>query len=284
MSGETAPWRWRRNYGCNHAIGSRHMLLFRSAAAGYYDLAGDGGTGNFGGFKSGCTTNLIVADGVLAAPEYTRTCACSYQNQTSLAMIHDPSVETWTLSALGAPRGRVVRAGLNFGAPGDRLAAGGTLWLDVPSVGGPSPNLTVRLGPEGTKTVRRHSSVIDTSVVTARSKAQAPLPWVAASGVEGVKTIEVVLPGGAASYTVRLVFAEIAGAKAGERMFDVGLQGKRVIDALDIARAAGGQNREVMREFRGVRVSGTFTVTFAPKPGSRGALVCGLEIVREGGR
>jgi outer membrane protein assembly factor BamB len=284
MSGERVSWRWRRMYGCNHAVASRHMLLFRSAAAGYYDLTGDGGTGNFGGFKSGCTTNLIAADGVLAAPEYTRTCGCSYQNQTSLAMVHDPSVETWTLSALGAPRGQVTRAGLNFGAPGDRLAPGGTLWLDVPSVGGPSPNLTVRLGPEGTKTVRRHSSVIDTSVVTSRSKAQAPLPWVAASGVEGVQSVEVVLPGGAGSYTVRLVFAEIAGAGPGERVFDVALQGKRVVAGFDIARMAGGANRATVREFKGVRAMGPLTVTFAPKPGSRGALICGMEIVREGGR
>jgi outer membrane protein assembly factor BamB len=282
MSGETVPWRWRRNYGCNHAVGSRHMLLFRSAAAGYYDLARGGGTGNFGGFKSGCTTNLIAADGVLAAPEYTRTCACSYQNQTSLAMVHDPSVETWTLSALGAPREAVKRAGFNFGAPGDRLAEGGTLWLDVPSVGGPSPDLKVKLAPGGAKTVRRHSLAIGSSL-RAEPKRR-PLRWVAASGVEGVTTIEAVLPGGAGRYTVRLVFAEIAGAGPGERVFDVALQGKRVIGGLDIARMAGGANREIMREFKGVSVFGALTVTFAPKPGSRGALVCGMEIVREGGR
>ena len=43
------------------------MLTFRSGAAGYYDLLNDGGTGNFGGFKSGCTSNLVVANGVLNA-------------------------------------------------------------------------------------------------------------------------------------------------------------------------------------------------------------------------
>jgi len=36
---------------------------------------------NLGGFKSGCTPNLIVADGVLNAPDYTRTCT----NQGALA-------------------------------------------------------------------------------------------------------------------------------------------------------------------------------------------------------
>ena len=82
--------------------------------------------------------NLIVADGVLNAPDYTRTCTCSYQNQTSLAMIHDPSAEMWTFNDLPWDGKPVRRVGINFGAPGDRRADDGTLWLDWPSVGGPS--------------------------------------------------------------------------------------------------------------------------------------------------
>jgi len=96
LTGEERPWMFRRNYGCNYAIASEHLLTFRSAAAGFYDLEHDGGTGNFGGFKSGCTSNLIAADGVLNAPDYTRTCSCSYQNQTSLALVYMPDVEVWT--------------------------------------------------------------------------------------------------------------------------------------------------------------------------------------------
>ncbi|MEM7234620.1 MAG: hypothetical protein AAF517_20745, partial [Planctomycetota bacterium] len=89
---------YTRNYGCNTALGAPNLLTFRSAAAGYFDLAGDGGTGNFGGFRSGCTSNLIPAGGILNAPDYTRTCTCSYQNQSSLALVHDPSVEVWTFN------------------------------------------------------------------------------------------------------------------------------------------------------------------------------------------
>ena len=80
LTGKPATWSYVRNYGCNTPIAGQHMLLFRSAAAGFYDLDSDGGTGNWGGFKSGCTSNLIPADGVLSAPDYTRTCTCSYQN------------------------------------------------------------------------------------------------------------------------------------------------------------------------------------------------------------
>jgi len=96
LTGEEKPWAFKRNYGCNYALASEHLLSFRSAAAGFYDLMRDGGTGNFGGFKSGCTSNLVVANGVLNAPDYTRTCSCSYQNQTSLALVHMPEVEIWT--------------------------------------------------------------------------------------------------------------------------------------------------------------------------------------------
>ncbi len=141
LTDETLPWQFARNYGCNTAIGCVNLLTFRSAAAGYFDLAHDGGTGNLGGFRSSCTSNLIAADGVLNAPDYTRTCTCSYQNQCSLAMIHMPDVEMWTFNPIASSGQRVQHLGINFGAPGDRRAEDGTLWLDFPSVGGPSPDV-----------------------------------------------------------------------------------------------------------------------------------------------
>ncbi|MEC8896237.1 MAG: PQQ-binding-like beta-propeller repeat protein, partial [Planctomycetota bacterium] len=58
-------WGFSRHYGCNTAIASEHLLTFRSAAAGFFDLKGNSGTGNLGGFRSSCTANLIVGDGVL---------------------------------------------------------------------------------------------------------------------------------------------------------------------------------------------------------------------------
>ncbi len=100
LTKESVPWKYSRNYGCNTVIASQNLLTFRSAAAGFYDLTANAGTGNFGGFRSGCTSNLVVANGVLNAPDYTETCTCSYQNQTSLAMIHMPEVETWAFSSL----------------------------------------------------------------------------------------------------------------------------------------------------------------------------------------
>src|SRR2546423_4168153 len=109
ITGEPAPWRWSRNYGCNTPAASEHLLTFRSGAAGYFDLANDGGTGNLGGFKSGCTNNLIVAGGLLNAPDYTRTCICSYQNQASLALVPMPEAEMWTYFGRQDPIGMIRR-------------------------------------------------------------------------------------------------------------------------------------------------------------------------------
>jgi outer membrane protein assembly factor BamB len=122
LTGVPVPWEWIRNYGCNTPAASEHLLTFRSGAAGYFDLCNDGGTGNIGGFRSSCTNNLIVAGGVLTAPEYTRTCSCLYQNQTSLGLIHMPEAEMWTSFGPLDLKGVVQRVGISFGAPGDRRA------------------------------------------------------------------------------------------------------------------------------------------------------------------
>src|SRR5439155_3989571 len=139
MTGEDREWRWARNYGCNTPAACENLMLFRSGAAGYCDLSSEGGTGNFGGFRSSCTMNLIAASGVLTIPDYTRTCTCSYQNQASVGLVHAPEVETWTfMGSKQAVGGVVRRAGVNLGAPGARLAENRTLWVEYPAVGGPS--------------------------------------------------------------------------------------------------------------------------------------------------
>ncbi len=188
LTGKKEPWRITRAYGCNNPIAGEHLLTFRSGAAGYYDLDNMSGTGNFGGFKSGCTSNLIPANGVLNAPDYTRTCSCGYQNQTSLALVHMPDVELWTYNRYGVDADEheaVSRVGINFGAPGDRRDGDGTLWLEHPSVGGSSPAVTVTVeAPAEAKieTFRRHSSQVHT---------QQSLSWVAASGIRNPKKITI---------------------------------------------------------------------------------------------
>jgi len=117
-----------------------------------------------------------------------------------------------------------------------------------------------------------------------------------ASGIEGVSAVTVTLaakPGGIDSqeeeqpgqvrpYTVRLYFAEPDETMPGERVFDVAIQGRKVLDGLDIVAEAGGSNRPVVKEFTGIMVDYDLTVAFAQRKKGKAPLICGIEVVAEG--
>jgi hypothetical protein len=82
---------------------------------------------------------------------------------------------------------------------------------------------------------------------------------------------------------VRLHFAEPEDLEPGERVFDVRLQGKPVLESLDIAKATGDQHRALVKEFRGIQVEEKLLVEFAPLSKSKHpAVLCGVEILAEG--
>jgi hypothetical protein len=237
LTNQPVDWTWNRNYGCNTPQASQHLLLFRSGAAGYCDLTNDGGTGNFGGFKSSCTNNLIAAGGVLSAPEYTRTCICDYQNQTSLALVHMPEVEVWTEFPLSDDKD-VRHVALNLGAPGFRRAEDGTLWLN--NFAG------AQVEYEEPGYYCRHVSVV---------QGDGKLNWVAASGCRGIQRLTL-NPGRkeAATFTVRLHFCDPDNDHGDRRVFDVKLQDNTVLQGFDPAAEAGGALHPVVKEFHGVHL------------------------------
>ena len=185
LTGQMQPWKITRAYGCNNIIASENMLTFRSGSASFYDLLNDGGTGNLGGFKSGCTSNLVVANGVLNAPDYTRTCSCSYQNQTSLALVHMPEVDVWTVDASTAqatPESLIERLAINFGAAGDRRERDGQLWMEYPSMAGDSATVKIRVNADA-KYFQNHSSLLSDT----------ERPWVLSSGVDNLTELDIKL-------------------------------------------------------------------------------------------
>ncbi len=274
LTGDKVEWTWARTYGCNTPAASENLLTFRSGAAGYFDLCNDGGTANLGGFRSGCTNNLVVADGLLTAADYTRSCTCSYQNQASIALVPMPDAEEWTYFGTADVKKPVRRVGIMLGAPGNRKADDGTLWLEYPTVGGPSPRVPVSLTPANPDWFRRHQSQVGGQ----------GHPWVAASGARGVRAVTVKLAPDATprSYTVRLTFVEPDHLSAGQRVFDVGLQGQTALRGLDVAREAGGPGRGLVKEFKGVKVVKDLMVTLTPTgPAENGPVLCGIEAVQE---
>lgn len=270
ITGEETPWQYKRAYGCNYAVASENMLTFRSGAAGFFDLSRDSGVGNFGGFKSGCTNTLIAANGLLNAPDYTRTCSCSYQNQTSLALIHDPEVELWTYNFFDLDGEPVRQLGLNLGAPGDRRADNGVLWLEYPVEGGPSPELAVETEPAELNWFRNHTYRMNGG----------DLKWVSASGAEGLRKVTVKLSDSAmadARYSVRLFFMEPESLRPGERVFDVAIQGETLLSNFDIIAEAGAVRNELVKEFNDIPVRQELVIELTPAAGE--PILCGIEIV-----
>ena len=240
-------------------------------------MKNDSGTGNLGGFRSGCTSNMIAADGVLNVPDYTRTCVCPYPNRSSLALIHDGQAEAWSYGAVPSPG----RAAYNLGSPGDRRDGDGTLWRATPQLA--QVNLSekplVATAPAAAKRFVHHVS---------RIQGGDALPWVAASGLIGIRSARVPLDGldPRKPITVRLVFVEPQDAAPGKRVFRVAIGDKEVLTDLDVAKEAGGAWRGLVKEVRDVKypprptaakaAAPTLELRFTPKAGE--PMLCGIEL------
>jgi hypothetical protein len=86
----------------------------------------------------------------------------------------------------------------------------------------------------------------------------------------------------ARSFTVRLHFAECDEVAAGERVFDIAIQGTPVLTSFDVIKAAGGKNKAVIREFKGIKATDEIEVVFTPRdptPDARTApILSGIQI------
>ena len=288
ITGQLVDWQFTKiGHHCNYAVANEHLLTFRAGTGGFFDLASSG-TGRLDGFRTGCRNSLIPAGGVLNVPNFAHGCTCSFNIFTSLALVHVPENEKWTYNTFTLASRDVQRVGINFGAPGDRLAPNGTLWLDHPDVGGPSPRIDVQLLPADVRPFRHHASQIDGD----------GLKWVAASGVEGVESVVVPLSpdldaaitGTGADkdtekdktsrpHTVRLYFVEPAKHETGQRVFDVAIEGRQVLEDFDVAKEAGGIRRLVVREFDRVSLADELKITFSATKGQ--AVLSGVEVVAQ---
>ena len=75
-------------------------------------------------------------------------------------MVYTPDVEVWTDYSGEVGDGPIKSLGINFGAIGDRRDNNGTLWLEYPIAGGPSPEIAVTINPKDCKRFIKHSSKI----------------------------------------------------------------------------------------------------------------------------
>jgi outer membrane protein assembly factor BamB len=272
LTGKPQAREFPKSYGCDGGFDYGWLYTMRSGTAAFYDKRLESGTIHISGPRSGCTNSVVPACGLLNAPYYFTGCTCSYPLPSSVTLVHLPAThEQWSTWGQqdDQPVTGIRRLGINLGAPGDRMSPAGTLWLDYPSIGGPSPVIAIRTEPAEPEWFYRHSLFLEGGN---------GWPWVAASGAEGLSrlTIDGIAPG---RYTVRMTFAEPGPCQPGERIFEVRLQDRAVLDNLDVCRTAGGPRRAITRQFDDVAVAGTLDLVLAARRGK--PMLSGLELIAQ---
>lgn len=267
LTGLLEPRCYVKSYGCDGGVDYGHLITMRSATPAFYDKGYESGTINIAGPRSGCTNSIIPANGVLSLPYFYEGCTCSYPLPTGAALVNMPQTfEQWTAWGQCVPKS-IVRVGVNLGAPGDRITHAGTLFVDHPSVGGPSPEIKITTVPDVPDYYYHHSLF---------TKGGTGWPWVCASGAQGIESLT--LSGlDSGKFNVRLYFAEPLHDEAGRRVFDVSLQGKTVLKGFDIFQVAGGKMKCVVKEFTGIQMDGSCEIVITALQGK--GLLSGIEIV-----
>ncbi|MCD6352319.1 MAG: PQQ-binding-like beta-propeller repeat protein [Armatimonadetes bacterium] len=283
---EKKPWFFRRSYGCGSVAAAPNLLAFRSGTMGFYDIADDSGLYNYGGVRAGCYVNTIAANGLVLAPPADAGCTCSYNFQTTIALMPTDRREEWAVFTGDnlRPGEKVRAAALNLGALGDRRAPDHTLWLGFPR---PRSPLAMKVPfvvevAEGGDYYRENADM--------KPVAGTDVPWLYTSGVEGIRTavLDVVqkkegepVKAEPRTFTVRLFFAEPEALRSGERVFDVKLQGKVVEEGLDVMAVAGAARKPLVREYRGVAATDAIELEFVPR-GSKLPILCAIQVIEEG--
>ncbi len=281
ITGEQVPWQFERpGHHCGCISGTENMLLFRSSFAGYYDLINDYGSAHFGAQRPGCWINFIAANGLVLMPEASSGCQCLYAVQCSLAFEPVDEPRTWGIYSVAGEQTPVRHLALNLGAPGDRRADDGVLWLSWPR-----PWSRMQLRPELRVALHEGGDYFsrDTRLVRVEGT---ETPWLYASGIRGLQrlTIPLIQRGDApAAYTVRLHF--LAPAQAGASPpFDITLQGETVAQAVNLPTEAGGPDRPLVREFGPVPVRDELEIGLLPRVAEPTAdsapPLCAIELAR----
>ncbi len=273
ITGEDMIWSFKREKGCGSVIASEHLLTFRSSSAGFINLDLIEGTGNLGGFRAGCSSNLVVANGVLNSPDYTRTCQCPFQIQTSLALIYMPWMHYWTNSNYKWSGKRIKNLGINLNAPGDRVSSDNILWLNYPDTGKTSNVLEIKIDTMNYSEIRKEPFQIQSKLN----------PWITSSSIGGIRSLELTLTKEndvpETSYRINLYFSEPENKKPGERVFNVAIQNNKVLDKFDIISEAGRKDKEVIKSFSGIKAGKVLKIDLESVNGN--TILAGIELIQE---
>jgi len=259
ITGAQAKWQFARpGHHCGNIAAAPKMLFFRSGTTAYYDLVGDYGTEHFGAQRPGCWINCIPANGLVMMPEAASGCVCPTAVQCTVVFAPQKTRLTWGMFSAPGATTPVKRLGINFGAPGDRKNAKGELWLSYPRPHRGRLVLELKVNAKVDKKGGYYNRSSDFLKLAGTNDA-----WIYASGCRGISECTIPLLGKKdkpRKYTVRLHFAEPDSLAAGKRVVNISLQGKPCLKQFDIAKAAGGQDKAVVKEFTGIEVTSSLKI------------------------
>jgi outer membrane protein assembly factor BamB len=263
LTGEETPWQFERSgHHCGCIAANNNTLFYRSWSLAYYDLIRDQGTAHSAGQRPGCWINFLPAAGLLIMPEASSGCQCLFSIVTTTVFEPYEGRREWGAFSSPGPHKPVREAHIDLGGPGDRRDDAGKLWLSYPR---PSGRLKVPVDLQ--LTLAEDGGYFRNDADAVRI-AGTGTPWVFGTGVAGLTGIDLpLLEAGSEPmvYTVRLHFADLADPQPGARVFDIKLQGRTVLEGLDIAAEARGEDRAVVKQFEGVKVRDALKIEFVPR-------------------
>jgi hypothetical protein len=282
LTGETTTLNYLRGYsGCDHLLASASSLFGNANSGGFahYNLDEQAGYVPLGGMALACNTGAVPANGVFVAPEGRSGCTCSFDIQTSVVLYPWPKSQTWGFGARGVEPQKMLpvkQVAVNLGAPGFRTDSDGQLW--IPYAG--QTNMAGAFGkwiPKYKHTPAMFSYLRpETDRITGTEK-----PWVFSCAYHGEKELEFeILEAGSAKYTVRLYFTELEDVQSGDRVFDVSLQGKPMLESFDVIAETGGRRKSLIKTFQGVTIDRKIQIGLKSR-GKLPPVLSGFEAKRE---
>jgi len=291
VTGEKGDWSWvRSNKQCGGSSGSTHFLFGRNKGFGYHDALRDCGMYTSWHHRQACTPDTASGGGMMIKPPYNTGCGCPWSMPFTMAMAQmpdEPAIPFEYFHTGNSTPARHLR--VNFGSCGDRRDRHGNVWLqprrrngrqelhvqfDAPSVYYP--------GGDGSRWGTDGSGRRSVSDVSAKDT---DLPFVFDSLAYGLKRFSVPITSaadGKGVFTIRLGFSALPGDQLGQRVFDVRLNGKTVLEKFDVIKEAEEANRALWKEFTlsldGDLVLDLVAVTDQPAP-KQFPIICGMEVI-----
>tara|TARA_R110002072_G_scaffold287242_2_gene452716 strand:+ start:49309 stop:53232 length:3924 start_codon:yes stop_codon:yes gene_type:complete len=263
LTGQEVPWSMiRPGHHCGMLTGCDSMLMFRSGYTGFYNLDNDEGTRHFAGHRLGCWINAIPANGLVMIPEASAGCVCQFSIASTIVLEPRQARRPWTIISATGAQTPVKKMSLNLGAPGDRRANDGTLWLAYPR---PNPHKTTSLDLAFDLKPKFTAGGFTSVNAAAQPVTGAATPWLYTSWASGLSEMTLPLLGEKdrpATYDLKLHFAQL---REGTARFDVEINGKVVLSDVEVSRERGAEPVAQVKEISGIDVERDLTMKLIAK-------------------